>query len=826
MSEEEEAYITTLRHFRSDGGRGPKRMVVEKVAAGTDSAQFLRRMEGRRRDQLERRPIDLRRSIGERRCHPYDYAGMTHYLDAAAQETLEKALEQTDGRYTVGVYEDVTETTSTLHSRMESMRSGRLRRRDGASQVVSLARPAGGSESEDDEPTLEVIPFGFFTERSEQRMNYVVDVELVLPDGEIAPARTVDLSPRGLRVRTQSMYGFQPDNVLGVKFSAFAARFDASFAGPYAYSVAEVDPRDKYTLLRLSLERPEEHDDITEFIKTFINDNSHRYKYDTGDQELNVTTKAFERLYLQGLRNIAVLLGETDDGQPYVDCLLRSQQNDQALSALKNRLGGYEVSRLMPEEALSGVIERAQQQQATHVFLLSIKRGDKSHYFRATAEQLQAESGLRQQMFSLSQLPNASLRAWRIELQAVDLARDQELMIAVTSMDKRQGPVAEALSKRLHGLRWLGRLTEVTRSIVPDGLALDTSTTIDEGLRALKAWAVPDFDDVPPASVEDLQISYQAQRRHPRYQLRSGLKAGSDGQVSLAQMANFSEDGMQITTDNRLDVKLGSRVEVTFDEMYKRTKREELVRVAFDVVGGDPHRHELRLAMVEDNSKSKKNKAFLHSVIERNRDRLTETTDETAQVAYVRMVERILVTSLISVPFFISQDENFEIQVRHIVVSEVSSPLLWFFRTDDDQYDLAMVTQDANLRNLVNAGSLFEPHKAKPVESLLYLFKDVDDQTGQDRVVGRMESELADAQQRSALVKRAQQSYDYRFIQLSVSAVGSLMEGELDHRFAAIRRSNPHHYKTLRERLAQIIGLGDLIDVTEEVLMREQWQAK
>ena len=822
MAEEKDTVITTLRHFRSADGRGPKQMVLERVSPGTDSAQFLRRMEQRRRDLPERRAIDLRKRLGDRQCHEYEYAGITHHLDKSAQSALEQALEQNDGRYTVGVYEDVTETTATLHSRMEAMRTGRLRRRDSTGQVVSLANPLDADSERDDQ--LEVIPFGFFTERCEQRMNYVVDVELVLPDGDVAHARTVDLSPRGLRVRCKSLYGFKPGDVIGVRFVAFGQRFDGDFEQPYGYSVAEVDPRESYTLLRLSLENPDGQGFITGFLQEFIADNSHRYKYDTGDEEQNATAKAFERYYLQGLQHVPFFIAESDDGRSLnADCLLRSEQNARALEVLENRLGSYELERLLPQDSLAGLVERSVAGQTSHVFLLTMQRDGRRFHLRVFDHALKDEQQ-RRHLFALGQLPDSSLRAWRIDLQAVELERDQELVSAVASLSERSGPVAERLSDRIRRLRWLGRLTEVSTALVPDRMPIEAGVTVDQHLQALAAFRLDDFDIEPLASVEHLPISYLAQRKHPRYSLRSGLKMGAGEVVTRAQMTNFSEDGMQVQTETRLDVSLGDRVEISFEEMYNRVKRPELIRVPFDVVGGDPHSRTLRLASVENDNKARKTKAFLHSVIERNRDRLNESTDETAQVAYIRMIERLLVTSIVSVPFFIGQDEQYHVYVRYIGVSESSSPLLWFFRTEDDQYDLAMIIQDANIRSLVREGSLFEPRQAKAVDTVLYLYKDVDSNTGDERVAGRMESDLAEPAERSNLIRRARESYDFRFVQLSVSAVGELMPGELDARFAAIRRSNPHHYKNLRERLAQVIGLGDLVDVTEEVLAREQWQ--
>ncbi len=90
--------------------------------------------------------IDLRGRV-DGDVRPFDYKGQTHYLDELAIQTFEKGLKQY-GQYTIGIFEDVTNTTNNFRVRHQQETNKRLQ--DVLSGEVSDARDLAAIPSDID----------------------------------------------------------------------------------------------------------------------------------------------------------------------------------------------------------------------------------------------------------------------------------------------------------------------------------------------------------------------------------------------------------------------------------------------------------------------------------------------------------------------------------------------------------------------------------------------------------------------------------------------------------------------------------------------------
>jgi len=820
----EQDILATLSHFKSVEGRDYKDLVVERVGMSSDTGQFLARMEDHRRLQPEVRVIDMRRMV-KTPCFEYTYDKKTHFLDENGRRIFEKTVDEYKGAYTVGVYEDVTQAQHTIKARMRDIESRqRLRARGDRLDSRGVAAIGGyggsGEELADFSSQMDVIPFGFFTQRSEKRMTYVVNLDLVLPDGGSAQGRTVDISPKGLKVRTFSIYPFAVDDRIGIRFSGFSSRLEGPFEQVWSYRVLDVQIHDELTILRLVLAEDEEGTEIADFLLQFIKTNSHRYKYDVEDQQMNVTAKGYERYYLQSLCQLPFLVCGDADGL-HLDCAVSSFANDGIRAHWENALGGMEIASLLTPELLQVLAQRAPDGLPGYVFFMTLKTEGGSEHFRAMDVEFQNDEQ-RDAFFALgSRL--GEVHAYRLVLSSLNIPEDEVISTALGRVAEMSPEQAQALRARVESLLFEGMLTDVSEEMVP-AVHLDGTEGVAQQLARIAQFRLDPPTEGQVQGVEVVEMSYRVRRGNPRYRLRSGVQVGGAMGTRKGHVVDFSMDGARVVLDDVSGFKLGQQIPVTWQEMAERIKKPDIVDVQYTVVGGDVRQRMLRLSMVENDRKSDKAQRFLKGVIERNSSKLKVMRDEDVYVQYVRIVERILVSSLLTVPFFISQNERHHVFVRKIGVSEVSSPLLWFFHTDEGDYDLSTVANTENLRHLVRAGSLFEASKAKPRETTVYMYKDMDPQTGQEIIESRNESDFRDATERSEFIERARRAYDYRFVKMFVSPTGRLLQGELDEQMEAIRRSSAYKHKLLREELASVIGLGELLDTTEEVCLREKMQ--
>jgi len=826
VAEPEQDILARLSHFKTAGGAREKGLVVEHVAVRSDTGKFLARMEDKRRAQPEVRAIDLRRMV-KTPCFEYTYEKQTHFLDERGRREFEKGIAEFNGQYTVGVFEDVTQAQHTVKARMREIESRRRLRARGErldQRGVAAIGSYGGSEEElaDFSSQMDVIPFGFFTQRSEQRMTYVVDLEIELPDGAKAQGRSMDISPRGLKVRTVSVYPFAVEDKIGIKLTGFVNRFDGPFEQAIDYQVLDVQLHDELTILRLAMKDDPDESGLSKFLDEFIRKNSHRYKYDVEDLQLNVTAKGYERYYLQSLCHLPFLVCKQGDTLR-VDSVMSSFVNDRIRAHWQNALGGLELESVLTPEFLQALAGRAPDGLPGFVFFMTLKLEDETWHFRVMDFEFK-DDDQRSAFFTLGG-SLGEIHAYRIVLTGLNIPDDEVIQAARNVVGKISAEHARTMQDRIDALVFEGMLTDVSEEIVPTVSLDDESIGVPERLARIANFRFQTPEEGSGTQCEQVELSYLLRRRNPRYRLRSGVLVKNAHGSRQGNVIDFSEDGALIALDDVSGLVEGSEITITWQEMAERIKKSDIVDVPYRVVGGDMRQKHLRVCMLENDRKCDKAKRFLNGVVERNRSKLKMLHDEEVYVQFVRVVERILVSSLVTVPFFISQDERHHVYVRKIGVSEVSSPLLWFFHNEEGKYDLSTVANTENLRHLVREGSLFDSHKAKARETTVYMYKDMDPQSGQEVIESRNESEFKTVAERSEFIRRARQAYDFRFVKMFVSPTGQLLEGELDARLEAIRRSSAYKHKVLREELASVIGLGELLDTTDEVCMREKLQA-
>lgn len=166
------------------------------------SQQFLIKMELKRLAQPCSYYIDLRGRVdGEVR--PFEYKGQTHYLDEVAIQTFEKGLKQY-GQYTIGIFEDVTNTDNNFRVRHQQETNKRLQdvlSKETKSTSSLVPQPSDIDTTINDYKAAHLIRFAGYSVRREERMNFSIDIEVLLQEDERFPATTSDLSVSGCKIK-------------------------------------------------------------------------------------------------------------------------------------------------------------------------------------------------------------------------------------------------------------------------------------------------------------------------------------------------------------------------------------------------------------------------------------------------------------------------------------------------------------------------------------------------------------------------------------------------------------------------------------------------
>ena len=207
--------------------------------------QFLLKMELKRLGQPCNYYIDLRGRVdGEVR--PYDHGGKTHYMDDTAIRAFERGLKRY-GSYTVGLYEEVTNTDNNFRVRHKQQTEQRLQAVIAGDPLVNAtADNEANTEEEKNGPRL--VQFASYCTRGEERMNFTIDVEIFLSDAEHFQASTVDLSVSGCKIKLPSSRKVQSGQQIAIQFKGLEQEFALGLSQgvPYQIIATELVDRSLY----------------------------------------------------------------------------------------------------------------------------------------------------------------------------------------------------------------------------------------------------------------------------------------------------------------------------------------------------------------------------------------------------------------------------------------------------------------------------------------------------------------------------------------------------------------------------------------------------
>lgn len=756
------------------------------TAQESNSTRFLLKMELKRLASLCTRIIDLR-DKSELPCELFICGEQSHYIDTPAKNNFIQALALYQGHYTLGVYEQV-------------MSAHKLRRQKSRHRV---------------EKEVVLTPYiatgavlGSYFSRSEERMNYSMRIGVIQAPLSELSGITVDLSVGGARIRLPLDHGLNTDKPLRVKLLELSDEYYfQDLQQGVDYQVVDVESNHEYSWLRLK--RISGSDALSEMLSKLIHSYKFRYKVDINDIWVAANGLGFERHYLPHLPHLPLYV-ERHCGQYRVTHKLLSRDNQRLHHFFIDEKEISQLSGMLTPSRLNALIAQPDNEAHALFFCFTFQTQGNIFFYSATLAEL-----LEQDLLGLFIHFGASKSSWRIfKIVSHEVDHQTSYKSSILPGDSSHySALTEAQLKRFSHVLQLIDLTNEKmlaryRQWQPQGREVNQ----------LKPFGQ---QKITENQIKLLSLQFTERRNEARFSFKTQV-AITQGQLSVSGFTlDISGKGLQVNLNDPTDFDSSEPLLLSFPKLQPLAGKANLSQLPYRLIRTRKNGITLHLAAIIGHTQHV-GVAFLNRLIETNRDKLKKLTEANGDMKELSDgLKNLLMRKLASVPYFIEKTQK-SAMLNVLGVSKHTNEIADLFAATTQQslqYDLASLLDNGRLKR-----DLIDPlRQMKPQDGLDFfeVFVQVSRQSqGRIKLKCVTAAEIGDETAQIHFIRQSHNLGKFMALRIYRGATAkpdlTYIKRELEHISV-----HAHHKATQIEQLMwRIIGVGEFLDITAEVLLR------
>ncbi len=755
------------------------------TADENNSTRFLLKMELNRLASPCTRIIDLR-DKSELPCTEVMLGQQRHFLDEPAKHSLQAAMSLYRNKYTLGVYEYVI--------------NAHQQRRQKLRQVTQ--QPDGV------EPEPFMVPgvvLGSYFNRAEERMNYSIRIAVSQPGRTEMPGITVDLSVGGARIRLAANHPFDLDKPLKVKLLELSEEYyypDLQLGVDYQI----VDSQTNGEFIWLRLRRIGGTDALGEMLGNLIRGYKLRYKLDVNDVLVTASGLGFERHYLPHLPHLPLFLNQQSQS---ISHMLLSRDNQQIVHYFQDENDISQLPAMLTPARLSALVNHPENPDYGLFFSFTYNAQGSLYFYSATLAELKAKG-----MTSLFLGFASTKPSWRIFKLIPDKIYHAKGYRRATlpGDDAKYNPLVEQqLSQFSHMLQLIDLTNE-------DERASYKAWQDDSNANALKAFGQ---QRLTAHQIKPVSMQFSERRQEARFAFKTLVNVSQGALKATGITLDISGRGMQLTLDNPTEFATNKPIMISLPKLQTIAGKTQLDNLPYRLVRTRKNGVTLHLAAVMGHTPHV-GVEFLNKLIAHNREKLEQLTENNSEIKELADgLKNILLRELHSVPYFVEKTTK-SAQVACLGVSTEHDEISDIFAagsSDTLQYNLAPLLKDGFFKR-----DILEPiRQMKPQQDMDFIevFIQLTRQSrGQFHLKCVPATELGDAQTKIAFINQSKLAGRFMALRIYRGATEKPDMGYLRRELEYINIHANHRAKQLEEQLWRIIGVGELLDITQEVELR------
>lgn len=782
--------------------------VLNQVASAiSKQKRFLLKMELMRLARPCIRLIDLRGLI-DSKCRLYEHQGKEHFLDELAIETFERQV-RIFGEYTIGVYEMVTNTENNFRVMHKKEQQDSKSTQKKPQEVKPVAENFQAP----------LLKFGNFAQRDEERMNFSVKIEIFSELNKSIQATTIDVSVKGLKVKASREHWFKPGERLTVQFRGLEKEYLLDKRHVVAYIIISIEYAKDEQRLNLKREFDIPSPSFDNFFQRFIHGNKRRYKVNLDNTITAIQNKTYEQYYIPNFASVPVFI-EKSENQYIPKYALANDCNREEIQYWANEFQDLKIGYLLTEERIKKGLSLAKGQQEMFIFVFNHIKDKNVYFYSATHAELDAKPDLKHLFLGYGSR-KASWRIYKLQFTSVNPEQSHRPLSISNSINdkvKRQNQKpSPRLMSRLKNINHVALLTNITDDVSTEHY--QKFRIKREQLSELKVFGHP--RNKPPASVTVYRFKYFNQRRETRFLLRTAVQVRIDDVLLEGHTEDISTQGLRIELDQFFHHTDKVKITLTFPQLQSVTSKYKLSDLPYVVrnVSRDGHVVHLQNFITQQNDTARR---FFEALIKSNRSSLRAYRDKEEVEGIGEALRNIYAQNVINVAYFLHKD-GLDYVPDAVATSLDTNRLsqLLHFQANPGQFNLYPLYRNADSYHdfIKNTLAKIKPNNRPQMRELFIAFDPNKELIG-DAINSYFSEQLSNLQQRKKFITQALQNGQFIAVKVFLARTGrpdfETMQSELNY----LSVYAVHKAKLLEERLWNVSAMGDIIEVTDEVLRR------
>lgn len=818
MTQQFEDYSEIIEQLKSYVNEPDFTQTLINATQGLSKAKFfLLKTELKRIAKPCTKAIDLREKVDDP-CTPLEHEGLTHYLDDIAHEVFDKQL-RIFGRYTIGVYEAVYPT---------NINGDFVRDKDPIAEKQRKIQEAKSAQ-QGDEPGVEnyVVPLFQFADaehRNEERMNFISPVELETTDKKFIKATTVDISVNGIQIKTLQERDYKFDERYNVYFRGLEKEFSLDKKKSVAYRVVKSERTDDD--YRVSFQRdvtsPDEKFDS--FMRTFIKGNKARYKVNIDNTLHAIKSKTYEQYYVPYFTSVPIFIERV--GKEYRPTfILNNDNNRDAVYYWTDEDNHIVLGQVLSHERIEKLLENPIRE--TYLFCFNHVRDGKVYFYSATEEELEKSRVAKNPFFSFG-ARKASWRVFKIQIETVNAAEQCFRPLSVpddVSDEVKQAntPPSEHLLKKIENISYVLLMTNVSDPI--SAAAYQRRAMGQENLTALQDFAHPKTEKHLPISLN--RFKYQNLRNEIRYQLRTKVVVKHQNLVYEGITEDVSTGGLSIELNKKFAGEKNTIVAISFPDLQENTDDFTLKSLPYELrnISGDKTVIKLKTHTPKDAKVPHVGSQFFDGLIKSNRNnlRIENEGDEELSAAIGEALRNIYCSNVLNIAFFMSKaGARFVPNAMTEPNSHHRLKNLFEYGVTKSEYmnSFPLFAAKGRFQNYIEETLRRMKTETAPVMRELFIHFRPKEKTAAEAIRCKFSEQFRNDHDRRSFIVDAIGDGRFYAIKVIMSRTGRPDQEILRTELGYVSIYAAHRAKAIEEELWRIVGAGDIIDVTDEVIRR------
>ncbi|MGF1717913.1 PilZ domain-containing protein [Photobacterium chitinilyticum] len=725
--------------------------------------------------------VDLRGRVkGE--CRPYELHGQRHWLDDVAINTYHKRIKAYGGKYRVGLYEALMSTRNNFRVLHQQERQ----------ETNTEETPQRDTQFD-----ANLIRFGHYLTRDENRLQITTQVNLALPFNQSVHGVTSDLSYSGAKFKVPSAFKYNLGQTVVATFPKMAEKFNDPrlLNQGTKYRILGIDDNkenDSFKWLRLKI--TSDNSVIKQTIDRSQQVLQHRTRKNHEDKVIQVRTKGYEHCFLKHTTSMPLFFAGNE-----LKYSLLTDHNRHIWDSWHDERNQPVINHLLSKDRMAILGKAGLKQCSTLIYSFVHEHDRKSFFYSAALPEMTMEQR------HLFWHVGASRKSWQVTRLTVHPISEKDL--------ERLQDIAPEMLDQLSKLTHIGILQDLTNEQALQDYRLPVKPQLPG--KALQTFRHPRN---PVSTAKAIYFDPKPQRSESRFKFQTAIELHHpDFPPITGTTIDFSIRGLNLDIIQPLPIKRGDEVTIKFVDLQKLDKNAPLSHVPYKIVRVSPDFSNIQLT-TGSGDYAFRGEQFLRRLIKHNESKFKVLEEVLPSGELLLAMHQMLLTRLNCIPYFTEKVDH-KIKIKAIGCNFPMPALPKLFNQVAGGKDFSLEPIFKNRLKKMLAETMRPVEIRKPYIHELYLSIQRKGNT-----IKHLDSKLIDefgtVDERIKFIKGAKAKGEFMAIRVTAVPVLNPMTVLTGIELGELARMALHRARALEVEFNSLIGCGEIYDITDEVQIR------